>query len=243
MNFAMSDASLDKLLKILYTFLNALHVLLRIDILERVIEIFPSSIYKAKKILQINSIGFERYMACPKCHQLTKIEKDTLNSQLEEWICQNIKYPHHPHKSRRTPCGTEMIKTMLSIDGGKRYMYPLQVFCRQTIQSGLENLLNRPDILKALHDKNSTQRREDDIMLDITDGDVWLNFRDVNGNLFRNDKRNIGVILNLDWFQPFSNCEHSIGALYLALVNLNGELRYLKGHIILGIISGAKEPP
>ena len=55
--------------------------------------------------------------------------------------------------------------------------------------------------------------------------------------------RNLARLINFDWFQPYENVSHSVGVIYLALVNLPREIRFRKENvIIIGIIPGPKEP-
>ena len=53
-------------------------------------------------------------------------------------------------------------------------------------------------------------------MSDIYDGRLWKEFRDtkVQQHFFA-DKRHIGVMLNLDWLDPYKNKEHSVDVIYL----------------------------
>ena len=49
--------------------------------------------------------------------------------------------------------------------------------------------------------------------------------------------------VNVDWFQPFSHVCDSVGAIYLVVLNLPREMRYIRENMILaGIIPGPKEP-
>ena len=46
-----------------------------------------------------------------------------------------------------------------------------------------------------------------------------------------------GLLLSVDWFQPFKHVQYSIGAIYLVLLNLPRSLKYLRKNMILaGII-------
>ena len=48
---------------------------------------------------------------------------------------------------------------------------------------------------------------------------------------------------NVDWFQPFTHTQYSIGAMYLAVMNLPRHLRFRRENMILcGIIPGPHEP-
>lgn len=58
-------------------------------------------------------------------------------------------------------------------------------------------------------------------------------------------ERHYGIMLNVDWFQPFKNTNYSVGAIYLTILNLPRSQRFKKENIILvGLIPDMKvEPP
>ena len=66
----------------------------------------------------------------------------------------------------------------------------------------------------------------DNIMTDIYDGSVWKLFKEADEegseNVFRNEvaDSHIGLMLNLDWFQPYDGTIYSIGVIYAAICNL-----------------------
>jgi hypothetical protein len=65
------------------------------------------------------------------------------------------------------------------------------------------------------------------LLCDIYDGDIWKSFKEnpFNNNsalFFHQEKADayLGLILNLDWFQPYSGTLYSIGIVYVAIANL-----------------------
>ena len=53
-----------------------------------------------------------------------------------------------------------------------------------------------------------------------------------------------GLLLNIDWFQPFDHFIYSVGVIYLVVLNLPRNVRYKRENVILiGIIPGPSEPP
>ena len=51
------------------------------------------------------------------------------------------------------------------------------------------------------------------------------------------------LMLNVDWFQPFSHIQYSVGAIYVVIQNLPHHKRFLEENIILvGVIPGPSEP-
>ena len=80
----------------------------------------------------------------------------------------------------------------------------------------------------------------------IYDGKIWKTFKYHGGNLYFLEKQNYGVMLNVDWFQPFKHLSNfSIGEIYLVLLNLLRHLRFITENVVLvGIIPDMlKEPP
>lgn len=54
---------------------------------------------------------------------------------------------------------------------------------------------------------------------------------------------NFAFQINVDWFNPFIHTQHSEGAIYLSVMNLPRQERFLQENVILiGVIPGPKEP-
>ena len=78
---------------------------------------------------------------------------------------------------------------------------------------------------------------------DVYDGKVWKDFMTVEGVPFLSAPFNFALQLNVNWFQPFKHTQHSEGVIYLSILNLPREDRFLKKNILLvGIIPGPKKP-
>ena len=64
------------------------------------------------------------------------------------------------------------------------------------------------------------------IMTDIYDGQVWQTLKESSEedsqNFFRDEvaDSHLGLMLNLDWFQPYDRTMYSIGVIYAAICNL-----------------------
>ncbi len=140
----------------------------------------------------------------------------------------------------RAPCGTMLMKTIIGPDGKKKSLYPQKIYCYQSLKVSLQRLINRKDVLTALLKKKTIH---EDVYFDVYDGEAWQTFKDIDGNMYFDNKRNLAGIFNIDWFQPFDSSEHSLGVLYLVLLNLPREVRFkTENVIIVGIIPGPKEP-
>ena len=80
-------------------------------------------------------------------------------------------------------------------------------------------------------------------MSDVIHGRVWRNFRGADGTRFMSHERNLALMMNLDWFQPFKHSPYSVGVIYLAIMNLPRAERFTRENIIVvGILPGPGEP-
>ena len=60
---------------------------------------------------------------------------------------------------------------------------------------------------------------------------------------FLSGENSLGLMLNIDWYRPYKHSPHSIGVIYLVVMNLPRSERYCwKNLIIVGIIPGPHEP-
>ena len=89
----------------------------------------------------------------------------------------------------------------------------------------------RPEFEKSLrHWANRSSY--DNIMTDIYDGSVWKLFKEADDegseNFFQNKvaDSHLGLMLNLDWFQPYDGTIYSIGVIYAAICNLPCDIRF-----------------
>ncbi len=73
-------------------------------------------------------------------------------------------------------------------------------------------------------------------MEDVYDGKMWQKFMVYEGEPFLAESGNLGLILNLDFFQPFDHLTYSLGAMYM---NLPRDSR--ENTILVGLIPGPHE--
>lgn len=84
----------------------------------------------------------------------------------------------------------------------------------------------------------------DEVLMDVYEDNVWKCFNGGKYEFFTS-KRNYGIMLNIDWFQPFKHTNYSVGAIYLTILNLPRIERFKEKNVILvGLIPDMKsEPP
>ena len=78
---------------------------------------------------------------------------------------------------------------------------------------------------------------------DIYDGRVWKEFMHVNNTPFLAASNHLGLMLNVNWFNPYKHSPYSVGVVYLVILNLPRSMRFKKENIILvGLMPGPHEP-
>ncbi|EXX53989.1 hypothetical protein RIR_v02000719700 [Rhizophagus irregularis DAOM 181602=DAOM 197198] len=94
----------------------------------------------------------------------------------------------------------------------------------------------------------SEHKRFDNILTDIYDGQVWKNFKETSNEnsakFFRTEvaDSNLGLMLNLDWFQPYDGVIHSTGVIYAAICNLPQDMRFKRENmLVLGLLPSLNE--
>jgi hypothetical protein len=89
----------------------------------------------------------------------------------------------------------------------------------------------------------SERKRFNNILTDIYDGQIWKNFKETSAE--KSSKffwpevadSNLGLMLNLDWFQPYDDVIHSTGVIYAAICNLPRDMRFkCENMLVLGLL-------
>jgi len=245
-HFSITDNALTFLLKFLHVFLKKLNDFQRTPILEEILLIIPSSIYKFHKLLKMDGkSAFRKYVVCIKCHSLYELSmcRSKYQGEFITAKCSFKKFPSHRSKHLRKKCGQDLFKTVQCPSGGSM-LVPFKTYCYRSIKSSLQMLLKRENFEKdcQLWKKRSTV---EGIYTDVYDGHIWKNFKR-NGEWYFQHDRNYAVMLNVDWFQPYKHiASFSVGGVYLVLMNLPRTERFKKENVFLvGIIPNMdKEPP
>ena len=154
--------------------------------------------------------------------------------------CPQVAFPTHPQASHRQACGALLLRQVKC--GSRMLYYPFKTYCWKSIIDTIQGFLSQPNFL---HKCEHWRARDSQIgvMHDIYDGRVWKDFQVVCGRDFFNQPHNFGLMMNIDWFQPFKITTYSVGVIYLVIVNLPREECFLPENVIIcGIIPGPSEP-
>lgn len=147
--------------------------------------------------------------------------------------------PDHPHTTQREPCGEKLARDV-NVVGSKVTVHPSKIYAYRSLKSNLQDLLN----VKGFEDLliNPKELPGSEYISDFCDGRIWKDFKDIDLSPYFENKRNLGLMLNLDWFNPYDNGEYSLGVIYAVIVNLIREERFKpENTIVFGVIPGPKE--
>src|SRR6185437_13284036 len=164
-------------------------------------ESFPNTLYKVKKSLGLVN-QFTSFVACQKCHKLYN-KDDVTNIQRQTVMkCSHIEFPNSPTK-RFKECETALAK-QISLNNRIAFR-PELVYPMVSIRQQFYNMFQQPEFEKSLRHW-SNRPIIDNVLSDIYDGQIWRSLKTEQGdNFFRPDKAdtNFGLMVNLDWFQPY----------------------------------------
>ena len=239
--YHLSDRGVRLVLHLISSLFHWLVSFAKNEVILQVASGFPKTLYSVRKILRYTN-KFKRFCVCPKCHTSHK-EEDCIiigpgNTMLSA-VCEHVEFPHHPQRSRREKCGTVLMK---KINVGNKYkLVPRKMFVYNGVIASLKRLMTRPGCLDCC--ESWRESRSDGFMSDVFDGELWKHWLHFNGKPFLETPGNLLLLLNVDWFQPFTHSPYSAGIMYLAIQNLPRSLRFKPENIIIiATIPGPKEP-
>lgn len=206
---------------------------------------YLTSLKCIQKCLKLDIDEFIQYVVCPKCDSVYEhdacISKE-LHGQLTIKQCIHIQFPNHPFNIYRQPCDTPLLQKVSRRRSSDLQFQPYKVYPYQPIKKALTRLCNRSNFLKMVEHWRQIKVNEE-YLSDIYDGNIWREWQHWNGRNFLLTSYSLATTLNLDWFQPYTHVNYSVGVFYMVILNLPREERYkMENIIILSIIPGPKEP-
>ena len=186
--------------------------------------IFPTSKHSLRTIAGIKRrCDFKKYVCCLE-HYKTYPElrhwSIYSHSKPEDFLCDHVAYPRHPHTSKRTKCGTVLLKWFNT--GLSTFLCPVKVY--PTIISGW--FVDTGWYIATLQSVDPLNIQESTCYGRQI---WWTNWKDIlviNSLPFLSQPYNLGLLLNVDWFHPFQHSSYSVGVVYIVILNLPREARH-----------------
>jgi hypothetical protein len=243
--FRLPDTAIDTLIKFIK------HLLTELDC-ER-FKNFPTFLYTTRKKLGLNH-QFVNFSVCPSCHKLHSlddIKQHTIQEQKAIKKCDHVQFPNnHRHSLQKydTPLSEQKELGDSKIVNSSLLIYPMT-----NVKDQFLHMYQRPDFEKNL--KLWADRTvNEEVLCDLYDGEIWKNFShsgEVCDEEISNEQKffnkehaddHLGIMINVDWFQPFERTIHSSGVIYGAICNLPRELRFKpENMLILGLMPDPNE--
>jgi hypothetical protein len=224
--FRLPDVAIDSLIKFFQQILK--------DADRIRFQSFPSSSYTARKLLRIGKRS-KTYAVCPSCNTLYNTAEVVAE---EGFKCTHVEFPM---QSKRKFCGTELtVQNPLTYENKRR---PKLLFPLPNLKIQINSLYQRPEFEQQLR-KWTNRNIDNELMADIFDGKIWKNFPSESSPFFTPETADshLGIMINLDWFQPFESSVYSCGAIYGVICNLPREVRFKKENMLtLGLLPGPNE--
>ena len=236
---AVSDTAIGSLLLFLSSLLFVLAS--KCAFLEPVANGFPKTIGKLHSFLGFKANSFKKFVVCPSCFKLYQ-KKDcyfTNRGVRYPSKCNFVAFPNHRARHLRRHCRSELMKQTVT-PGGKKVLVPYKIYCYKSLEESIESLYKRT-YFEDMCQLWKQRRVPNNTYEDIYDGRVWKEFL----WFFQESPQNLGMMLNLDWFNPYKHSNYSVGVLYMVCLNLPRTERFKRKNVILiGIIPYMKhEPP
>lgn len=223
----MSNRSMVRILRFVTTFLLLFATLMDIPQLSKFVDMIPSTHQTCIKMAGLDTADFQRYAVCPKCHTIYSMDKVIEGRQQK---CKYVRWPQHSQWRKRKPCNTRLLKGVTNV--------PKLVYSFKSISSYLKEYVHERSFVERCNEWRKRTTRDTHIA-DIYDGTVWQS--EVDGYL--KCDHNLYGMINIDWFQPYKHTPHSVGAIYMTILNLPRVERFKEDNVMLiGVMPGPKEP-
>ena len=207
-------------------------------------EKFPQSIQGCYSFLNLEKKPYKEYIVCPSCHMLFNINTLSMTTRRLETIkCSFVEFPNHPQMHFRLPCNTTLFNQVQNKRG--REYKPRRIYYYYGLKAALNILLSNSNFMEFCNLSNRLRsQNQSTTMSDIMDEEIW---QCITAHLSPNSRSSsvniLGILINVDWFQPFKHVSYSVGVIYAVIINLPQSIRYKSEKvIIIGIIPGPNEP-
>lgn len=200
--------------------------------IQRIAASFPGTLYLRGRYLdeKVSRPSIVKYVVCSSCQALHSMPKSRTTIPAQSKVCNKC--------SARQPLFKKVVTGSKSIRFYPRLLFPV---C--SLISSLQVLLACPGFAELCEEWRIGHVTNSDQLNDVFDGNIWNDFVDERGRPFFSEHFTIGLMLNVDWFNPFVYNTYSCGVMFLSIMNLPRAIRYKRENIILlGLIPGPKEP-
>lgn len=207
-------------------------------VVAKLAEGFPRSIYLRGQYLKDNLLvpKVEHMVVCTVCHSLYSF-KDCFEKK------GTLAVPRLCSECLLSRQHSSLLRQVITSQGTKKF-YPYCVYPASSLICSLQVLLLRPEFCDQCETWRTHFKLDASDFYDVYDGNIWADFLFYKNSPFLAQKNSLGLMMNIDWFQPYKHRTYSIGVIYLVVMNLPREIRFKRENIIIvGLLPGPSEPP
>lgn len=188
----------------------------------------PRSVYHLNSLFK-QDVNYKKFVVCVDCYKLYDFDDCWILCEGKKIskCCDNVVFPNHKLAHYRQPCSSVLLTSIITSKGPK--LVPKKTYMYIPIEQSLRSLVQTPGFETRCEEwrKRTVDER---FMTDLYDGQIWKDF--TNNGYLKTDG-NLAIVLNVDWFQPFTHVNYSVGAVYAAVLNLPREERFNRENIFL----------
>ena len=214
-HFHLSDVVLGTILRFLGIFFTVLGHRFS-SVCAEIAHVFPRSVHTLTVSYGLKDMQIQRYVVCRKCHTIYFFKNciEGYGATQRSKTCSHKAFPNHPHLRRRLPCGTLLLKSV-ELASQRKILYPFKIYCYLNLKCSLQSMLLIPGLGLACEQWRLRQVSTG-VLEDVYDGNVWKDFQHIRGQSFLSDPFALGLMLNIDWFEPYKHLTYSVGVIYLS---------------------------
>lgn len=105
---------------------------------------------------------------------------------------------------------TPLLKQVITSRGSHK-LYPVLVYPVSSLISSLQVIFSRAGLLDLCEEWRKHFKEDSTVLYDVYDGQIWKEFLHFQNTAFLANRNSIGLMMNIDWFQPFKHRSFSIG--------------------------------
>ena len=164
----------------------------------------PTNVSACRRLLKCDGNMFTKYTCCVKCCEVYPLNEsvEKTGTKTASKRCSYVEYPDHPLRTHSGPCGAVLMKEVKL--RSKQFFYPFKVFCYKSLIESIREFCSRSGFIQRCELWRNRVIKKN-VYSDIYDGEMWRNFAEASGEHFFSSAHNLGLMLNIDWFQPYKH--------------------------------------
>lgn len=130
-------------------------------------------------------------------------------NHLRSKCCSYQAFPNHRQCRMRAACTTPLLKSV-ELASQRKILHPFMTYCYFVLECSLQFLLLIPGLALACERGEVGAQLHEGVMEDVHDGNIWKEFQVYGDRPFLSNPFAFGLMMNIDWFQPYKHLIHLV---------------------------------